>query len=328
MKEQEIKKLELALGFKREIVGIKFIFIQEEYENIPVKEMEKRNTFCGLTARAMNGELLKAKVDCFTCQGGPEMLGMKTVSNYVKSGKQFATFRLYEDMAVAREVQNELCFVDQKIYGIVVGPLKKMEDADVAMFVCSAWQGMRVIQGYTYHYGMERYPFELSGGLCQRIVIAMAVICQPELIIADEPTTALDVTTQAEILCLLKETAKKIGSSVLIITHDLGVVAECADRVVVMYGGKLMEQGNVEEFFSHSKHPYSKGLLVSRPMNFNGRYPVIPGNITRNVNTIDGCPFAERCKHAQDICKKEFPKEQIISEEHKVWCWNTESEVV
>ena len=87
---------------------------------------------------------------------------------------------------------------------------------------------------------MERYPFELSGGLCQRIVIAMAVICQPELIIADEPTTALDVTTQAEILCLLKETAKKIGSSVLIITHDLGVVAECADRVVVMYGGKLM----------------------------------------------------------------------------------------
>lgn len=175
---------------------------------------------------------------------------------------------------------------------------------------------------------MERYPFELSGGLCQRIVIAMAVICQPELIIADEPTTALDVTTQAEILCLLKETAKKIGSSVLIITHDLGVVAECADRVVVMYGGKLMEQGNVEEFFYHSKHPYSKGLLVSRPMNFNGRYPVIPGNITRNVNTIDGCPFAERCKHAQDICKKEFPKEQIISEEHKVWCWNTESEVV
>ena len=175
---------------------------------------------------------------------------------------------------------------------------------------------------------MERYPFELSGGLCQRIVIAMAVICQPELIIADEPTTALDVTTQAEILCLLKETAKKIGSSVLIITHDLGVVAECADRVVVMYGGKLMEHGNVEEFFYHSKHPYSKGLLVSRPMNFNGRYPVIPGNITRNVNTIDGCPFAERCKHAQDICKKEFPKEQIISEEHKVWCWNTESEVV
>lgn len=175
---------------------------------------------------------------------------------------------------------------------------------------------------------MERYPFELSGGLCQRIVIAMAVICQPELIIADEPTTALDVTTQAEILCLLKGTAKKIGSSVLIITHDLGVVAECADRVVVMYGGKLMGQGNVEEFFYHSKHPYSKGLLVSRPMNFNGRYPVIPGNITRNVNTIDGCPFAERCKHAQDICKKEFPKEQIISEEHKVWCWNTESEVV
>lgn len=175
---------------------------------------------------------------------------------------------------------------------------------------------------------MERYPFELSGGLCQRIVIAMAVICQPELIIADEPTTALDVTTQAEILCLLKETAKKIGSSVLIITHDLGVVAECADRVVVMYGGKLMDKGNVEEFFYHSKHPYSKGLLVSRPMNFNGRYPVIPGNITRNVNTIDGCPFAERCKHAQDICKKEFPKEQIISEEHKVWCWNTESEVV
>lgn len=172
---------------------------------------------------------------------------------------------------------------------------------------------------------MERYPFELSGGLCQRIVIAMAVICQPELIIADEPTTALDVTTQAEILCLLKETAKKIGSSVLIITHDLGVVAECADRVVVMYGGKIMEQGKVEEFFYDSKHPYSKGLLISRPKNFNGRYPVIPGNIIKNVNAINGCPFAERCKYVQDICKKKFPKEQIISEEHKVWCWNTEN---
>lgn len=172
---------------------------------------------------------------------------------------------------------------------------------------------------------MERYPFELSGGLCQRIVIAMAVICQPDLIIADEPTTALDVTTQAEILCLLKETAKKIGSSVLIITHDLGVVAECADRVVVMYGGKIMEEADVSEFFDESKHPYSKGLLTSRPINFSGRYPVIPGNVIRNIGGITGCPFAERCADVQDICKKQFPKEKQISDAHKVWCWNLES---
>lgn len=172
---------------------------------------------------------------------------------------------------------------------------------------------------------MEYYPFELSGGLCQRIVIAMAVICQPDLIIADEPTTALDVTTQAEILCLLKESAKKMGSSVLIITHDLGVVAECADRVVVMYGGKLMEMAQVLEFFKHSKHPYSKGLLLSRPMNFFGRYPVIPGNVIRNIDGVTGCPFAERCKNVQDVCKINFPKETQIDKDHKVWCWNPES---
>lgn len=171
MKEKEIKKLELALELKREVVGVKFVFIKEEYDDCPVTEMEKRNTFCGAVAVAMQGEVLKAKVDCFTCQGGPEMLGMKKVSNYVKSGKQFSTFRLYEDMAVAREVQNDLCFVDQKIYGIIVGPLKKMEDADVAMFVCSAWQGMRVIQGYTYHYGMAKNIGMIGNqGICSDLV--------------------------------------------------------------------------------------------------------------------------------------------------------------
>lgn len=171
MKEKEIKKLELALGLKREIIGVKFIFIKEEYDDLKIKEMEKRNTFCGAAALAMNGKMLKAKLDCFTCQGGPEMLGMKTVSNYVKSGKQFSIFRLYEDMAVAREVQNDLCFVDQKIYGIIVGPLKEMEDADVAMFICSAWQGMRVIQGYTYHYGMAKNIGMIGNqGICSDLV--------------------------------------------------------------------------------------------------------------------------------------------------------------
>lgn len=156
MKAKEVSQLKLALGLKREIVGVRFIFIQDEYDALPIPELEKRNTFCGLTALAMGGTTRKAKADCFTCQGGPEMLGMKPVSNYVRSGKQFDVFRLYEDMATARAVQNELCFIDQKIYGIVVGPLQDLEEADVVLFLCNAWQGMRVMQGYTYHYGTAK----------------------------------------------------------------------------------------------------------------------------------------------------------------------------
>ncbi|MDY2813087.1 MAG: ABC transporter ATP-binding protein [Dorea sp.] len=169
---------------------------------------------------------------------------------------------------------------------------------------------------------LEKYPFELSGGLRQRIVIAMAVICEPELIIADEPTTALDVTTQMETLLLLKKVASQIGSAVLLITHDLGVVAECADRVIVMYRGRKMEECEVNEFFLHAEHPYSRGLIASRPSNFNGRYHTISGNVEQNYGEMKGCPYRNRCESCTEKCKSEFPGKRLIAENHTVSCWN------
>ena len=151
-----IEKFSTALNLKRQIVGIRFIFLKEEYEDLDVPEVSVKGTFCALTGRAMSGEMIKGKADSFGCQGGPEMLGMKPVPNYVRSGKQFSTFRLYEDSAVARQVQQDLCFIDQQIYGVVVGPLAKIGQADVVMFLCNAWQMMRVVQGYTYHNGMAK----------------------------------------------------------------------------------------------------------------------------------------------------------------------------
>lgn len=168
---------------------------------------------------------------------------------------------------------------------------------------------------------LEKYPFELSGGLRQRIVIAIAVICEPDIIIADEPTTALDVTTQMETLMLLKNVAKKIGSAVLFITHDLGVVAECADRVIVMYGGRKMEECSVEKLFHNARHPYSKGLILSRPTNFDERYYTINGSVEINRGEPVGCPFYKRCAVSEEKCRISTPKEFAVDEGHKVACW-------
>lgn len=169
---------------------------------------------------------------------------------------------------------------------------------------------------------LEKYPFELSGGLRQRIVIAMAVICRPEIIIADEPTTALDVTTQMETLLLLKKVVSQMGSAVLLITHDLGVIAECADRVIVMYRGKKMEECGVKNFFSNACHPYSQGLILSRPSNFNGRYYAIKGGIEQNYGEMKGCPFAGRCGKCTEKCTTDMPEEVYVCAEHSVSCWH------
>ena len=172
---------------------------------------------------------------------------------------------------------------------------------------------------------MLKYPFELSGGLRQRIMIAMAVLCEPDLIIADEPTTALDVTTQMEILKLLKKVTSVMGCSVLLITHDLGVIAECADRVVVMYRGRKMEECSMKDVFENAVHPYTLGLIKSRPSNFNGRYYTIEGSVESNYGEAKGCLFQKRCDFCTEICKTKIPKEKIISEDHVVSCWRCES---
>lgn len=171
---------------------------------------------------------------------------------------------------------------------------------------------------------LNKYPFELSGGLKQRIMIAMAMICNPSLIIADEPTTALDVTTQAEIIGLLKQVKEESNSGIMLITHDLGIIAEMAQRVVVMYYGKVVEECSVKEFFDNAKHPYSKDLLGAMPENFNGRFQSIEGNVPNLYEDIKGCAYYKRCKKRISKCENSQPPMVNLNEGHRVRCFNCE----
>lgn len=171
---------------------------------------------------------------------------------------------------------------------------------------------------------LNKYPFELSGGLKQRIMIAMAMICKPSLIIADEPTTALDVTTQAEIINLLKNIKDESNSGIMLITHDLGVIAEMAQKVVVMYYGKVVEECSVSEFFDNAMHPYSKDLLGAMPENFNGRFKSIEGNVPNLYEDIKGCPYYKRCKKRISKCENSKPSMITIKENHKIRCFKYE----
>ncbi len=169
----------------------------------------------------------------------------------------------------------------------------------------------------------KMYPHELSGGMRQRVMIAIALACKPELIIADEPTTALDVTIQAQILDLLENLKKKIGSSIMLITHDLGVVAGMADYVVVMYAGRVIEKGTADDIFHHPAHPYTIGLMKSKPVvgkKVDKLYN-IPGSVPNPVNMPDYCYFRDRCEMQCDKCKGVYPPSIRISDTHVVSCY-------
>jgi peptide/nickel transport system ATP-binding protein len=167
------------------------------------------------------------------------------------------------------------------------------------------------------------YPHELSGGMRQRIMIAMALACNPKLIIADEPTTALDVTIQAQILDLLRNLKDKINSSIMLITHDLGVVADMADYVVVMYAGKIVEKGTAEEVFLHPSHPYTIGLMASKPVVGReiDRLYSIPGTVPNPINMPDYCYFKDRCERCIAECSGQYPPEIKLSDTHFVSCY-------
>jgi oligopeptide/dipeptide ABC transporter ATP-binding protein len=173
----------------------------------------------------------------------------------------------------------------------------------------------------------EAYPHELSGGMAQRVMIAMALACVPELLIADEPTTALDVTIQAQILDLMRDLRAKMGTSVILITHDLGVVAEMAERVAVMYAGEIVEQAEVNLLFDRPMHPYTQGLIGSIPVlgQIKERLDVIPGSVPNLVNLPPGCRFAPRCaareKYGLKICTDVKPDLKDVSQGHLVRCW-------
>lgn len=171
---------------------------------------------------------------------------------------------------------------------------------------------------------IDRYPFELSGGMLQRAMIATALCCEPSLLIADEPTTALDVTTQAQILSLIQELQARLGMSVIFITHDLGVVAQIADQVVVMYLGRIVEQGDVESIFYDPKHPYTKALLRSIPTigRRRRRLESIKGSVPHPFNMPTGCPFHPRCEDFMlGVCDRSTPAKTVLPSQHEVHCF-------
>lgn len=170
---------------------------------------------------------------------------------------------------------------------------------------------------------MRMFPHELSGGMRQRVMIAMALACSPSLIIADEPTTALDVTIQAQILGLLKEIKEKLGTSIMLITHDLGVIAEMADYVVVMYSGKVIEKGTSEDIFYNPLHPYTLGLMRSKPVVGQKveRLYNIPGSVPNPVNMPDYCYFRDRCEYRCEKCDGQYPEMIKVSDTHYVSCY-------
>lgn len=170
---------------------------------------------------------------------------------------------------------------------------------------------------------LKNYPHQLSGGMSQRVMIAMAMSCDPKLLIADEPTTALDVTIQAQILDLMKKIQKEEQSSILLITHDLGVVAEMCSRVIVMYAGKIVEEAPVEILFGNPSHPYTQGLIASVPKLGSGVkvLPSIPGSVPDLASMPKGCRFAPRCKYATDKCREQEPELIDLGNNQKCRCW-------
>ena len=170
---------------------------------------------------------------------------------------------------------------------------------------------------------VKQYPHELSGGMRQRVMIAMALACEPDILIADEPTTALDVTIQAQILELMQELQKKLGMAIIMVTHDLGVIASMCDEIIVMYGGRVCERGTADAIFYHPAHEYTKGLLRSIPTTANNGDRLVPigGTPINLLNMPKGCAFCPRCDEAMKICLTDLPEEIWVGEDHLAACW-------
>ncbi|MGD8189400.1 ABC transporter ATP-binding protein [Brevibacillus ginsengisoli] len=256
-----------------------------------------------------------------------------------------------------RIVDGSIRFQDKEITKMAKSELLQLRGSQIGMIFQDPMTalnptmkiGKQLTEGLVYHHGVsreearakaiellrqvgipdaekrvEQYPHEFSGGMRQRVVIAIALACNPKLVIADEPTTALDVTVQAQILDLLKELQAKTNLAIIMITHDLGVVAEIAHRAVVMYAGVVVESGPVKEIFAEPKHPYTWGLLRSMPrMDGESKERLIPidGTPPDLFHPPQGCPFAERCNYAMEMCARQMPESSQFADGHQAACW-------
>ncbi|WP_235839261.1 ABC transporter ATP-binding protein [Clostridium sp. Marseille-P2415] len=263
----------------------------------------------------------------------------------------------------AEVTADQILFMEKDLLGMVPEQLRKIRGKEIAMVFQDPMTalnpvrtiGFHLVEVLRRHRGMDKtsaqkeaiavleqvgipspekrlkqYPHEFSGGMRQRVLIAMALCCRPKLLIADEPTTALDVTIQAQILELLKKLQGETGMSIVLITHDLGVVASLSHRILVMYGGLIMEEGLTGEIFYKPKHPYTRALLKAVPKARTGsrkRLEPIPGMAPSLVDPPDGCPFAERCKFACETCKNGIPQYRVYSDTQRAMCIFTEEEL-
>ncbi|RVP14325.1 ABC transporter ATP-binding protein [Sinorhizobium meliloti] len=200
-------------------------------------------------------------------------------------------------------------------------------DASRAVAMAKAEEMLRLVRIADPERRLNNFPHEMSGGMRQRVMIAMALACSPELLIADEPTTALDVTIQAQILRLIVDLKARMGTAVMLITHDLGVVAETCQRVMVMYAGRIVEEATVTDLFARPAHPYTRALMCSVPDRRHGRQrrlPEIPGTVPNLREPMVGCSFASRCSIAIDVCRETTPFLREVGPSHTAACWRSE----
>jgi oligopeptide transport system ATP-binding protein len=317
--------------------------------NAPLLSVENLRTYFSTedgTVKAVDGI-------SFELQRG-ETLGIVGESGSGKSVTNLSVIRLIPEPP-GRIVSGEVIFDGQDILSLPINEVRKIRGKRIAMifqdpmtslnpFMRISKQLMELTElhlGYTKEQAYEHaikmletvgipdardrvdsYPHEFSGGMRQRVMIAMALSCEPELLIADEPTTALDVTIQAQILELIKKLKQETGTSVILITHDLGVVAGMTDHIIVMYAGKVFEQSPTRELFSCPGNPYTKGLLrsVPDPTSEHGALYQIPGLPPDVAHLPAGCPFAPRCERAEEICRREFPPFVALTPDHHSLC--------
>ncbi|MCW7555338.1 oligopeptide ABC transporter ATP-binding protein OppD [Endozoicomonas gorgoniicola] len=306
-----------------------------------------------------DGEVVAVNRLNFSLQAG-ETLGLVGESG---SGKTQTAFALMGLLAKNGLVKGSAIFSGQNLLTLPDSEMNKIRANEIAMIFQDPMTslnpymkvGPQLVEVLQHHKGMNKkaafaesvrmldavkmpearqrmsmYPHEFSGGMRQRVVIAMALLCQPGLLIADEPTTALDVTVQAQIMALLQELKQDFGTSIILISHDLGIIAGLCDKVLVMYAGQTMEYGTTDAIFYNPSHPYTQALLASIPRidSHCGKLISIPGNPPNLLNLPPGCPFQERCQHTSSNCQHSQPELKTFADQRQRACfWQPESEV-